>query len=125
MFSDRDLLGVGVSSLIENRCLLKLEEGGLSCLIDLGAQTDLLEQSRHGMLPSNRNNRMEQAGVVEEKQRWGGQMASSRLPGVSFEVFDAAGGLRKLSKVLVTLLLFIDRYFFFFLLCADSTSLLI
>lgn len=80
----RLLLGVGVLSLIENKCSLKLEEGGLPCLLDLWAQIDLSEQTRHGMLPSNRNNSNEQSAVVKEKQQRDEQMVFNRLLVVSF-----------------------------------------
>lgn len=66
-------------SLTEKKCSLEVEEGGLPCLIDLWAQIDVSEQTRHGTLLSNRNNPKEQSGLVKEKQQRGRQMASNRL----------------------------------------------
>lgn len=58
-------------SLTKTKYFLKLEEGGLPCLIDLWAQTDLSDQTRSG-----RNSSEEQFDVVK-KQRRTGQMVSA------------------------------------------------
>lgn len=72
-----------------------------------GTQIYLLKPSSRGILPSY--NEKQQSMWLRRSSR-DGQMAFNRLLVVSFKVFEARGGLQKLSEVLVILPTFTEIF---------------